>query len=150
MHHQKVPNKLPNLITSLRNAFSDNKNEFIDGIQYWDTSNISNMSWTFNNAIKFNQDLSSWNTSNVRDMKYMFNGAVSFNQDISKWNTHNVQTFEGMFKSTKNFNQDLSGWNISSLHPLGEYLFAKNSNLTYKNQPKWKDWCAPDLYKYND
>ncbi|WP_434337665.1 BspA family leucine-rich repeat surface protein [Mycoplasma capricolum] len=63
---KKVPKVLPKEITSLAQAFKGNKNEFIDGIQYWDTSNVTDMSNMFWWAKKFNQDISwntSWNTS---------------------------------------------------------------------------------------
>ncbi|WP_434338180.1 hypothetical protein [Mycoplasma capricolum] len=40
---KKVPSVLPKEITSLKFAFKDNENESIDGIQYWDTSNVNNM-----------------------------------------------------------------------------------------------------------
>ncbi|WP_434325893.1 BspA family leucine-rich repeat surface protein [Mycoplasma leachii] len=94
---KKVPNKLPNLITSLRNAFSDNKNEIIEGIQCWDTSNITDMFAIFSGASSFNQDISNWNVSNVIDMSGMFCFAKSFNQPIGNWDTSKVKNMSAMF-----------------------------------------------------
>ncbi|AJK51389.1 hypothetical protein MCCG_0420 [Mycoplasma capricolum subsp. capripneumoniae 87001] len=79
---KKVPNVLPKEITSLESAFSCNQNTYIDGIQCWDTSNVTDMNYMFCWAENFNQDISSWNTSNVIDMSSMFCFAESFNQPI--------------------------------------------------------------------
>ncbi|MCK8462043.1 BspA family leucine-rich repeat surface protein [Mycoplasma capricolum subsp. capricolum] len=62
---KKVPKVLPKEITNLKSAFKGNENESIDGIQYWDTSNVTDMFAMFDGAKSFNQDLSKWNTSNV-------------------------------------------------------------------------------------
>ena len=49
-------------------------------IEYWDTSNITNMQGLFSNKFDFNEDISRWDTSNVINMDSMFMGATSFNQ----------------------------------------------------------------------
>jgi surface protein len=83
-------------------------------ISLWDTSNVTDMSWMFDTAIKFNQDIGNWNTSNVTDMSDMFNTAIKFNQDIDKWNIKKVTNMYGMFSGAENFNQDyISRWNTS-------------------------------------
>ncbi|WP_434337701.1 BspA family leucine-rich repeat surface protein [Mycoplasma capricolum] len=69
---KKVPKVLPKEITSLRSAFKDNENEFIEGIQYWDTSKVENMRYMFKGATSFDQPIGNWNTSNVTDMSWMF------------------------------------------------------------------------------
>ncbi|WBX35887.1 BspA family leucine-rich repeat surface protein [Mycoplasma capricolum] len=81
----KVPSKLPKLITSLESAFKNNKNERIEGIETWDTSNIKNMYQTFFGTSNFNGDITKWNTENVDDMRYMFSFAGSFDRDLSNW-----------------------------------------------------------------
>ncbi|ABC01191.1 BspA family leucine-rich repeat surface protein [Mycoplasma capricolum] len=87
---KKVPSVLPKEITNLKTAFKDNENEFIEGIQDWDTSNVKNMRYMFKGATSFDQPIGNWDTSNVTDMSAMFYGAKSFNQDLSNWNTSNV------------------------------------------------------------
>ncbi|WP_434325701.1 BspA family leucine-rich repeat surface protein [Mycoplasma leachii] len=95
---KKVPKVLPKEITSLSFAFRGNKNEFIDGIQHWDTSNVTDMSFMFYGAENFNQDISTWDTSNVTYMYGMFAYAENFNKDISDWDVSNVKNFN-YFKS---------------------------------------------------
>ncbi|WP_322740593.1 BspA family leucine-rich repeat surface protein [Mycoplasma mycoides] len=81
----KVPKTLPKKITNLSKAFGNNINITISGIEYWDVSNIKDMSYMFYGAEKFNQPIGKWNTSNVEDMSYMFNGATSFDKE-KHWN----------------------------------------------------------------
>ncbi|WP_434324458.1 BspA family leucine-rich repeat surface protein [Mycoplasma capricolum] len=82
----KVPSKLPKLITSLESAFKNNKNERIEGIETWDTSNIKNMYQTFFGAENFNGNITQWKTDKVENMGYMFAYTKSFNKDLSSWN----------------------------------------------------------------
>ena len=67
-------------VTSLAYAF-----EYFEELEYVnlkDTSYVTDMSFMFSNASKFNQDIGNWNTSNVTDMNNMFEAAISFNQPI--------------------------------------------------------------------
>ncbi|AVN62052.1 hypothetical protein CG001_00045 [Mesoplasma coleopterae] len=60
----KISSDLPTWITSLSGAFTTFKgNEPLDGIQNWDTSNITDMNTVFGD--NFDQDISKWNVSNV-------------------------------------------------------------------------------------
>ncbi|UWD34621.1 BspA family leucine-rich repeat surface protein [Mycoplasma cottewii] len=96
---KKVPSVLPKEISSLSRAFENNINTEIDGIQHWDTSNITNMTDMFNGAKNFNQDISNWDTSKVIRMYAMFQEAKLFNQDLSNWDVSKVKGFAG-------FNED--------------------------------------------
>jgi surface protein len=72
-------------------AVSFNQNiSSIQNTPIWNTENVTNMSYMFYNADKFNGDISGWNTGKVTNMTSMFDNAFSFNQDISGWNTENV------------------------------------------------------------
>ncbi|EOA07301.1 Hypothetical protein, predicted transmembrane protein, DUF285 family [Mycoplasma yeatsii 13926] len=129
----KVPSELPKHITNLNNAFDENINEIIKGIESWNTSNIRNMSYMFQNASNFNQDIGGWNTSNVTDMSYMFSQSSNFNKNISSWNTKNVVDMGGMFWQAKNFNQDIGSWNTSKVIDMQQmFSGAKkfNQNLS--------------------
>ncbi|QVK02426.1 BspA family leucine-rich repeat surface protein [Mycoplasma mycoides] len=130
---KKVPSVLPKEITSLAQAFESNENEFIDGIQYWDTSNIRNMFAVFSRAQNFNQDISTWNTSNVENMSYMFNEAQNFNQDISSWNTSNVEKMLSMFYNAERFNQPIGKWNVFKvfeMHSMFQNALNFNQDLS--------------------
>ncbi|CBW54348.1 Hypothetical protein, DUF285 family [Mycoplasma mycoides subsp. capri LC str. 95010] len=133
---KKVPKVLPKEITSLFGAFCYNQNQFIDGIQYWDTKNITDMYYMFQNSKKFNQDISYWNTSNVKNMEWMFDKAKNFNQDISNWDVSNVTNMEGMFYYAENFNQPIGNWNTSKV---------TNMDLMFKGAR----WFNQDLSKWN-
>ena len=66
-------------------------------IDKWDVSNVTNMSWMFSFCKKFNADLSRWNVSKVNSMQSMFLGCEEFDCDLSYWNVSNVVNMNGMF-----------------------------------------------------
>ena len=59
-------------------------------ISVWDVSRITDMSFLFYGAHKFNRDLNSWDTSRVTTTAYMFYEARAFNQNLSGWSTEKV------------------------------------------------------------
>jgi surface protein len=67
----------------------------------WDVIGVTNMYFMFWGASNFNAPLN-WgsNTSNVTNMSGMFKQAVVFNQDISNWDVSRVSNMEYMFRST--------------------------------------------------
>jgi surface protein len=122
-------------------------------ISSWDTSSVTNMSWMFNLAGSFNQDLSSWNTSSVSAMVRMFRGAEAFNHDLSSWNTGRVTDMREMFLEASAFNQDLCSWGQQvRTTPLSVVLqmFANTGcplqdppNLTNLSAGPWCHSCSP-------
>lgn len=92
-----------------------NAESFNQPLDNWDTSNVTNMQFTFLGANAFNQDLGNWDTSNITDMTFMFKDATSFNGDISGWDTSHVTNMYGMFEDASSFNQDISSWDTSSV-----------------------------------
>jgi len=105
----------PDLQTSLEDCFRNTPATRINGLDEWDTSDVTNMAGMFNGADSFNQDIGAWDTGNVTDMRVMFNRADSFNQDIGGWDTSSVTNMANMFNSASSFNQDISSWNTSSV-----------------------------------
>jgi len=110
-----VEGDYPDLQTSLANCFSGTSATTINGLDEWNTSNVTNMRSMFNRADSFNQDISTWDTSSVQDMFAMFFSADSFNQDISSWDTSNVTNMRSIFNSASSFNQDISSWDTSNV-----------------------------------
>ena len=134
----------PNLsgVTDMSYMF-DNASAFNQDLSSWDTSSVTNMSRMFNRASAFNQDLSSWNTSSVTNMSRMFNSASAFNQDLSNWNTSSVTDMSDMFAFASAFNQDLSNWNTSSVtNMLGMFAFASAFN---QDLSSWNTSSATDM-----
>ncbi|WFQ96400.1 BspA family leucine-rich repeat surface protein [Mycoplasma feriruminatoris] len=131
----KVPEKLPEEIINLNDAFRNNNSTEIQNLGKWDTSNIVSMSAMFQHAKSFNQDLSGWNTENVTDMNYMFNGALKFNGNLSNWNTKNVKEMRSMFEDAKEFNQNISSWNISNVENMKSMF--KNASKFNQNLSNW-------------
>jgi len=66
----------------------------------WDVSNVTDMSYAFDDASSFNGNISNWNVSNVTNMQCMFENASSFNQDLSNWGLNSFVNMYYMFKNT--------------------------------------------------
>ena len=112
--------------------FGCNKLISLPEISEWNTSNVKDMSHTFDGCESLISlpDISKWITSKVNNMSYMFEGCESLVSlpDISKWNTSNVKNMNYMFNKCK-----------SSLKILEFYILNKRKNniifeITYKNR----------------
>ena len=112
------------LITDMSYLFHKSERKDFEGIEYWDTSNVDDMSFMFFWAIEFNHTLNNWNVSNVRNMSGMFQAAIKFNQPLDKWDTSNVKTMSFMFNYAKSFNQNINNWNVSKVEDLS-YMFCE-------------------------
>lgn len=80
------------LITDMSYLFQKSERKDFEGIEEWDTSNVTNMKGMFSFAKAFNQNINNWNVSKVEDMSYMFKACDSFNQPLNSWNVSNVKT----------------------------------------------------------
>ena len=84
-------------------------------IASWDTSEITDMDWLFNNKADFNGDISRWDVSSVTDMYAMLYGATSFNCDLSQWDVSKVTSMNGMLEGATSFTHQLGGaWSTST------------------------------------
>lgn len=103
------------LITDMSYLFADsNRRNDIDfeGIEFWDTSKVKNMSHMFHLCNNFNRNINNWNVSSVNDMSHMFDGCKSFNQPLDMWDVSNVSNMSYMFNYCSSFNRDISNWKI--------------------------------------
>lgn len=117
------------LITDMSRLFlySGYKNRDFKGIETWNVSNVTDMSFMFDCAEHFNADISKWDVSNVRNMRNMFSGAAYFNQDISNWNVSKVKDMESMFCGAKSFNQNISSWDVKNVVNFNKMFFRARS-----------------------
>ena len=115
--------KITDMSALFQGDSSDSNREKFSGIEYWNVSNVKNMSRMFANT-DFNQDIGSWDVSNVTNMSCMFYGA-SFKKDIRTWNVSNVVDMRRMFSDSSNKSY--------------KYLLRKNKSLLRKILPTLKN-----------
>ncbi|UWD35389.1 BspA family leucine-rich repeat surface protein [Mycoplasma cottewii] len=137
-----APKKLPRFITTLDRAFEGNDNSKIEGIQHWNTENVTGMWRTFAHTPNFNQDISNWDMSNVKITQEMFWNAKKFNQDINNWNMNNVLYVNSMFDGASSFNKNINNWKLNNVVQVDDMFKNASSFDQYLN--KW------DLYKVSD
>ena len=93
--------------TNMHRLFQNFSNEFDDSIQamqYWDVSNVTDMSNMFQGA-QFSADLTKWDVSNVTDMNSMFKDTRNFNHDLHLWDV-------GKAIDCANFNDGATEWTL--------------------------------------
>lgn len=73
-----------------------------------------------------------WNTKNVQNMTYMFQNNLVFNKPVGLWNTNNVLNMEGMFERAYLFNQNIST-KLAYEGTLSEYIAWDTLNVTNMN-----------------
>ncbi len=94
------------------------KLQTITGMNYLNTSEVTNMSYMFLNCIKLTSlDVSRFNTSKVIYMTQMFSYCTGLTSlDVSSFNTSNVTNMQNMFSScTSLMSLDLSSFNTSKV-----------------------------------
>ena len=130
----EVPAALPITVTNLSYMF-DYAPSFNQDIGGWDVSRVISMSFMFCSAYGFNQDIGGWDVSSVTNMNSMFSFANSFNQDIGGWDVSSVTNMAGMFQGANSFNQDIGDWDVSSV-TLMNYMFSDAYSFN-KNIGDW-------------
>ena len=93
------------------------------GIEYIDTSKVTDMEEMFYSARSFNQDVGGWDVSSVKNMYGMFQYSKAFNSDISGWDVSSVTDMGRMFEETSPLDPDISGWDTSNVEDMS-YLFS--------------------------
>ena len=92
-------------------------------LNWIDTSNVTDMSYLFDEMRSFTGNVSEWDVSNVTDMGNMF-GSTNFNGDLSKWDVSNVTNMDSMFEFSL-FNGDISNWDVSNVTDMS-YMFMES------------------------
>ncbi|MDD3263747.1 MAG: BspA family leucine-rich repeat surface protein [Candidatus Nanoarchaeia archaeon] len=106
--------------TDLYRMFYNSGISIVSNIGTWNTSNVVNMSYLFQNAKYFNSDINDWDVRNVIDMRGIFYYAEVFNQPLNRWNTSSLENMTYMFYYAKKFNQSVNNFDVS-----------KVTNMTY-------------------
>ena len=84
-------------------------------IASWDTSDITDMSWLFEDKEDFNGDISHWEVGQVEHMDGMFIRATSFNGDLSRWDVGQAKGMYSIFSGATSFTHQLGGaWSTST------------------------------------
>jgi len=117
-------------ITNMRGMFNFNWNT-VSGLDYWDTSNVTNMSKMFKNG--YSGDVTRWNTSSVTDLSEIFMYIGNFvstplslaSTGSSRWDVSNVTDFSRAFYGNNKFR----GLNSSA---------SENDVIAYWNT--WQYW----------
>jgi len=126
--------------TSLQGLFHFLVNvETIEGLGYFNTSNVTNMSVMFAETQSLTElDISEWDTSNVVDMSDMFSRASSLTElDITNWETSNVENMSGMFFATHALREiDLSNWETGNVTDMSG-MFRYTHSLTELDISNW-------------
>ena len=144
----------------------------IIGIEDWNVSNVTDMSWVFNCCVSLTTlNLSGWNTSNVTNMNQMFaeNQGGRYGESklteiigIEDWNVSNVTNMSDMFfRCVSLTSLDLSKWNTSKVTDMSGMfrmcyklqtlnLSGWNMNNVYRNSYMFSN-CdnLTTIYAYN-
>ena len=114
------PTRTNNWFSTMSNLLS------ITGMEYLNTSEVTNMNFMFNKCSKLGSvDLSHFNTSKVTDMKAMFQNCFALTSlDLSSFDTSNVTDFSSMFNNCEGLTSlDLSNFNTSKVTLMND-MFA--------------------------
>ena len=110
-----------NFKTLVRHCLRSEDETACDGMQYWDTSRVKDMSWLFweeppsSSGNSGGSGSSSSSRSTSKTDWILTNGADKFNVDISGWNTTSVTTMTSMFHGAVSFDQPIGSWNVASV-----------------------------------
>jgi len=95
----------------------------------------------------FNHSLEYWNTGSVTDMSYMFQHAHKFNASIAGWDVSKVKNFERMFFANPGiFNGNLSTWNTGAVTSMNSMFGCDGlQTRTAFNNPSIANWNTSNV-----
>ncbi len=106
----------------------------IEGLQYLNTEEVTNMFWMFFGCRSLTAlDVSHFNTVKVTNMGDMFSQCMALtNLDVSNFNTSNVTNMGGMFWACGIEDLDLSSFNTMSVEVMSSMIgFCQNLKTIY-------------------
>ena len=104
----------------------------IEGIEYLNTENVTNMGWMFSNCEALTTlDVSNFDTKNVTDMRYMFSICFALTTlDVSNFDTQNVTNMSNMFSDCSALTTlDLSNFDTKNVTDMS-WMFSFDTALT--------------------
>lgn len=119
----------------------------IEGIEYLNTENVTNMSGMFWGCSALTTlDVSNFNTQNVTDMSYMFCGCSALTTlDLSSFNTKHVGNMYNMFRDCSALTTlDISNFNTQNVTNMSE-MFSGCRALTTLDVSKFDTQNVTDM-----
>ena len=119
----------------------------IEGIEYLNTENVTNMSWMFSECSALTTlDLSNFDTKNVMEMSYMFGSCTKLKTlDVSSFNTQNVTDMNWMFSYCSVLTTlDLSNFDTKNVTDMNG-MFSNCSALTTLDLSSFKTQNVTDM-----
>ena len=125
----------------------------IEGIEYLNTENVTNMSWMFSECSALTTlDLSNFDTKNVMEMSYMFGSCTKLKTlDVSSFNTQNVTDMNWMFSYCSALTTlDLSNFDTKNVTDMNG-MFSNCYALTTLDLSSFETQNVTDMsYMFND
>ena len=125
----------------------------IEGIEYLNTENVTNMSWMFSECSALTTlDVSNFDTKNVMEMSYMFGSCTKLKTlDVSSFNTQNVTDMNWMFSYCSVLTTlDLSNFDTKNVTDMNG-MFSNCSALTTLDLSSFKTQNVTDMSRmFND
>ena len=103
----------------------------IEGIEYLNTENVTNMGWMFSNCEALTiLDVSNFDTKNVTNMRYMFSICFALTTlDVSNFDTQNVTNMSNMFSDCSALTTlDLSNFDTKNVTDMS-WMFSFDTAL---------------------
>ena len=119
----------------------------IEGIEYLNTENVTNMSWMFSECSALTTlDVSNFDTKNVMEMSYMFGSCTKLKTlDVSSFNTQNVTDMNWMFSYGSVLTTlDLSNFDTKNVTDMNG-MFSNCSALTTLDLSSFKTQNVTDM-----
>ena len=114
--------------TTYRWFYDMNKLETITGMNYLNTSEVTNMSSMFRECNSLTSvDVSNFNTEKVTNLSYMFNNCFELTSlDLSNFNTAKVTNMSNMFKNCRELTTIYASsyWNTAAVSSSSDMFFG--------------------------